>query len=122
MMEQAINCPLFPGLFDKYLTGPDFNGTLMIFVSKFRTWPIPLLLQFHQMFLYPAHRIIIKYLRKVGGFAAYPVSNNRLNDLLNVLHNRHDVLTSVEHVNITIARHNLPNSDANKKAIFFFSN
>ena len=26
---KELDCPLFPGLFDLYLTGPDFNGTLM---------------------------------------------------------------------------------------------
>lgn len=26
---KEFDCPLFPGLFDKYLTSPDFNGTLM---------------------------------------------------------------------------------------------
>ena len=28
---KELVCPLFPGLFDYYLTCPDFNGTLMIY-------------------------------------------------------------------------------------------
>ena len=31
---KELDCPLFPGLFDLYLTGPDFNGTLMSFNVK----------------------------------------------------------------------------------------
>ena len=27
---KELDCPLFPGLFDQYLTGPDFNGILMM--------------------------------------------------------------------------------------------
>ena len=28
---KELDSPLFPGLFDQYLTGPDFNGTLMLY-------------------------------------------------------------------------------------------